>query len=190
MSRPGRWFLAGAVLLLFACSTNERVDPPAAPGAVDEPTVNDEVPRHPESNRERIRLTISGADFLMEVSDDDVERHQGLSGRTRLGSDEGMIFVYPRAKILGYWMKDCLIDLEIVYVRGDGTIMSMHRMKKEPPRGDEERLSAYEERLPRYPSRHSVQFVLEFAPGTIDRLKLKKGAKIVLPRKALLENAR
>jgi uncharacterized membrane protein (UPF0127 family) len=182
--------LAGSLLLLIACSapeqqSDETPTEPTPPHAASDPTTP-----HPVSGRDRIRITVGEESFLMEISDDDRERIQGLSGRTRLGVDEGMLFVYTRPKALGYWMKDCLIDLEILYLRSDGTIMSMHRMKKEPPRGDEERLTAYEERLPRYPSRHLVQFALEFAPGTIERLGLKTGRVIDLPRARLVEQAR
>lgn len=126
----------------------------------------------------------------MEISDDDPERILGLSGRTTLGRNEGMLFVYPRPKVLGYWMKDCLIDLEIVYLRRDGRIASMHRMRKEPPQGAGESSDRYEQRLPRYPSGQVVQFALEFAPGTIDRLGLERGMTIDLPRERLAKQAR
>jgi len=148
------------------------------------------VPAHPVSGRERIEIEIAGERFLMEISDDDEERILGLGGRPRLGRDEGMIFVYPRPRVLGFWMKDCLIDLEIVYLDRGGRIASIHRMKREPPRTDAESMTDYEDRLPRYPSGRVVQYALEFAPGTLERLHLKKGAKIVLPGKALLKNAR
>lgn len=177
--------------MLIACSTHQEQDTgtdPATPGTESADTTV--VPPHPDSGRDRIELVIAGDRFLMEISDDDPERTLGLSGRQRLGRNEGMLFVYPDKKVLGYWMNNCLIDLEIVYVRDDGRIMSMHRMKKEPPRGGEERLNDYEDRLPRYSSRYLVQYALEFTPGTIDRLGLEKGQVIDLPRRQLQENVR
>ena len=135
--------------MLIACSTHQDTGigtDPATPAT--EPADTTVVPPHPDSGRDRIELVIAGDRFLMEISDDVPERTLGLSGRKRLGRDEGMLFVYPQKKVLGYWMKDCLIDLEIVYLREDGRIMSMHRMKKEPVRGGEERLNDYEDRLP------------------------------------------
>ena len=177
--------------MLIACSTPQATSTepdPTVPGS--KPAETTTVPPHPESGRDRIELVINDERFLMEISDDTPERTLGLSGRKRLGRDEGMLFVYPDKRVLGYWMKDCLIDLEIVYLREDGRIMSMHRMKKEPPRGGEERLNDYEDRLPRYSSRYLVQYALEFAPGTIDRLGLKKGQVIELPGKQLQENVR
>jgi hypothetical protein len=186
-----RIILSACFGMLIACSTpqatSSEVDPTVRGS---EPAETTAVPPHPDSGRDRIELVIKDERFLMEISDDDRERTLGLSGRERLGRNEGMLFVYPEKKVLGYWMKDCLIDLEIVYVREDGRIMSMHRMKKEPPRGGEERLNHYEDRLPRYSSRYLVQYALEFTPGTIDRLGLKKGQVISLPAKQLQENVR
>lgn len=182
--------LVVSIAVLIACTGSGQEQPPQDVVVQDIDTTQPPPEPHPTSGRDRIRLGIGTESFLMEVSDDDRERILGLGGRTRLGRNEGMIFVYPKPKVLGFWMKDCLIDLEILYVRGDGRIMSMHRMPKEPPRGDEERLSTYEERLPRYPSRYVVQFALEFAPGTIERLGLRTGQVLALPAKTLLDDAR
>ena len=107
-----------------------------------------------------------------------------------MGPDNGMLFVYPEPRELGFWMNECLTDLDIVYVDGNGRIKSMHRMKAEPPRREDERRTEYEARLPRYRSVHLVQFALEFAPGTIDRLQLRLGDTLDLPRADLIENAR
>ena len=146
--------------------------------------------KHPISGLPTIKIPIAGESFTFEIADDAWERARGLSGRKRLGKDEGMLFAYARPEILGYWMKNCLIDIDIVYVRRDGRIMAVHRMKKEPPRRDGEFLSEYEARLPRYSSKHIVQFALEFPAGTIDRLKLKEGQRLTLPREQLLKDAK
>lgn len=101
-----------------------------------------------------------------------------------------MLFAYPKQDVLGFWMKDCLTDIDIAYVSSDGRILSMHRMKKPPERLPDERIATYEARLKRYPSRHLVQFALEFAPGTIERLGLVVGDRLRLPVRGLIEAAR
>jgi len=145
--------------------------------------------KHPISGLTRIKIPIASEHFTFEIADDSWERARGLSGRDKLGKNEGMIFVYARPDTLGYWMRNCLIDIDIAYVRADGRIMALHRMKKEPPRREGETMSEYEARLPRYPSRNIVQFALEFPAGTIDRLKLKTGQRLTLPRQELLKHA-
>ena len=101
-----------------------------------------------------------------------------------------MIFAYPKRDVLGFWMKGCLTDIDIAYVSSDGRIMSMHRMKRPPERLPDERIAVYEARLPRYSSRHLVQFALEFAPGTIERLGLEIGDRVDIPKKRLIDAAR
>ena len=126
----------------------------------------------------------------MELADNPLARERGLSGRRRVAPNEGMLFVYPEPRELGFWMNECLTDLDIVYVDRHGRIKSMHRMKAEPPRREQEPRGEYEARLPRYRSVHLVQFALEFAPGTIDRLELRLGDIVDLPRSRLVEDAR
>ena len=144
---------------------------------------------HPISKLKRLRIELADEPFVMEIADDERSRGRGLSGRTRLAPTEGMLFVYPEPRELGFWMNECLTDLDILYVDSRGRIKSMHRMKAEPPRREGERLSEYEARLPRYRSVHLVQFALEFAPGTIDRLQLRLGDTVELPRATLVKDA-
>ena len=188
--------------LLLGCSPapTDQATPaiPATPGVLAEeapaPTPSPEdpepLPPHPDSKLERLQIEVAGAPFVMEVADDLRSRGRGLSGRTRVAPNEGMLFVYPEPKELGFWMNECLTDLDIIYVDQHGRIKSMHRMKAEPPRREDERQWQYEARLPRYRSVHLVQFALEFTPGTIDRLKLRLGDTVELPRATLIEGAK
>ena len=146
--------------------------------------------KHPVSGLERLRIPVAGEVFLMEIADEPVSRARGLGGRKTIPKQEGMLFAYPKRDVLGFWMKGCLTDIDIVYVSSDGRILSMHRMKRPPERRPDERIATYEARLPRYSSRHLVQFALEFAPGTIDRLGLEVGDRLKLPTARLIESAR
>ena len=188
--------------LLLGCSptTARQTAPPPPPQAHPAPTAPPEDPTppedlepltpHPVSKLQRLRIEVGGAPFVMEIADDTRSRARGLSGRTRVAPTEGMLFVYPEPRELGFWMNERLTDLDIIYVDQHGRIKSMHRMKAEPPRQEGERQSQYEARLPRYRSIHLVQFALEFAPGTIERLNLRLGDMLTLPRATLIGNAR
>lgn len=191
-----RWLSIGLTLLVGCTPGNaEQETPTSAPPAEVSPPASQEATEpplapHPVSRLPRLRIEVADERFVMELADDVRSRARGLSGRRRVARNDGMLFVYPEPRELGFWMNECLTDLDIVYVDGNGRIKSMHRMKAEPPRRENERRTEYEARLPRYRSVHLVQFALEFAPGTIDRLQLRLGDTLDLPRSDLIENAR
>lgn len=118
--------------------------------------------------------------FKLEVAADEKSRAKGLMNRRKIDDDGGMIFIYKRAEPRSFWMKNCLVDIDLLYLDGRGRIGSMHKMKKEPPRGENESVVEYERRLKRYPSRRPAQFIIELKPGCIDRLKPKVGQTIEL----------
>ena len=188
--------LAICLVLLIGCAPGTagpevpvpQDEPPVAPST--EPSKPKPLAPHPISKLKRLRIQLADQPFVLEVADDMRSRGRGLSGRTRVAPTEGMLFVYPEPRELGFWMNECLTDLDILYVDKDGRIKSMHRMKTEPPRREGEQRLEYEARLPRYRSVHLVQFALEFATGTIDRLGLRLGDTVELPRRELIESAR
>lgn len=72
-----------------------------------------------------ITLTIGTTTVLAEVADTPAERSRGLGGRTELAEGQGMWFVFETDGRWGFWMKDTLIALDIIWVAADGTIVSI-----------------------------------------------------------------
>ena len=137
----------------------------------------------PKDDKKKVpkeQIVIAGETFKLEVAADEKSRAKGLMGRKKIDEHGGMIFIYKRAQRQSFWMKNCLIDIDILYLDTRGRIVSMHKMKKEPPRGQNETAFDYERRLKRYPSGRPSQFIIELKPGSIDRLKLKVGQSIEL----------
>lgn len=132
-----------------------------------------------------VNLDVAGRSFLMEVAATDDSRRKGCGGRTRLLPNEGMIFVHPDEQVRNYWMKDCLIDLDIAFLDGKGRVVAIHRMKHEKPRQAYEREYDYKSRLRRYSSRRPARYALEFKHGTIDQLQIRVGQVIPLPHDGL-----
>ncbi len=126
------------------------------------------------------QIIIAEETFKLEVAADEKSRAKGLMGRKKIDEHGGMIFIYKRAQPQSFWMKNCLTDIDLMYLDSRGRIVSMHKMKKEPPRGQNETAFDYERRLKRYPSGRAAQFIIELKPGSIDRLKLKVGQTIEL----------
>ncbi|MFM1823503.1 MAG: hypothetical protein RI967_1769, partial [Planctomycetota bacterium] len=100
-----------------------------------------------------------------------------------------MVFVHRNPQVLSYWMKDCLIDLDIVFVDADGRIAAIHEAKREPLRRKSQPLAIYERGLKRYSSNRRVQFALEFPAGTVARLKPTMGQRLPFDRAGLVKRA-
>jgi uncharacterized membrane protein (UPF0127 family) len=50
-----------------------------------------------------------------EVADDEPEREAGLMFRTKLVSGTAMLFVFPQAQHLSFWMKNTPLPLDILF---------------------------------------------------------------------------
>lgn len=127
-----------------------------------------------------VRVTVSddaGEDhvFYLEPALDNDTRVLGLSHRTEIAEDGGMIFVFPSARVQAFVMRHCPIPIDIVYLDRSGRVVAEHAMLPEEPQGEGESDRDYELRLKRYPSRFSVPVVLEFAGGTNQRLGIEEG---------------
>lgn len=65
---------------------------------------------------EPIKISINNVALNALVADTDKERVQGLSGRTGLKEDEGLLFVFEKEGFHGFWMKDMLFPIDIAWV--------------------------------------------------------------------------
>jgi uncharacterized membrane protein (UPF0127 family) len=155
--RVGLTLLVG----VLAAAAAERDDP------ADKPPPKEEV-------------VVAGEVFKLEVAADEEARTRGLMGRKEIDEHGGMLFLFKDLRWRFFWMKNCLVDIDLVYLDERGRIVRLHKMKTEPPRADDEPEWAYERRLKRYTSRRPAQFALELKAGSIDRLKLKLGQTIEL----------
>ncbi|TVQ94414.1 MAG: DUF192 domain-containing protein [Deltaproteobacteria bacterium] len=74
-------------------------------------------------------LEVEGHRVFVEVADDEERRARGLMNRDKLGSNSGMLFVYPNEAPRGFWMKNTRIPLSIAYIDKSGGIVSIHDMR-------------------------------------------------------------
>ena len=69
-----------------------------------------------------------------EVAADVGTRSKGLMHRTKLGNNEGMLFVFEQKAQHCFWMRNTLIPLSIAFLGDDGTILNIENMQ---PKSDE-----------------------------------------------------
>ena len=81
-------------------------------------------------------LRLDGVPFRPEVAKTPGQRAHGLMNRTRAPKD-GMLFVFPDATTGGFWMKNTLVPLTIVFFDSSGNRvrrLSMTPCRKDPCR--------------------------------------------------------
>lgn len=159
-------------------------------------------------------VKVGGEWFHLEIADTDPVRMKGLGQRDHIDPDGGMLFVFTQPQNPsrgGFVMRDCPIDIDIIYLDGSGRVGNWHAMKADPRGPDEgkpgetgvdaggnsvpmsEGAQKYEARLHRYEPRFAYQFAIELKGGTIEsRLKgkIKEGDKIDMPLEALKKHAK
>ena len=118
-------------------------------------------------------MTLGGETFTVELAFTRYTRGLGLMFRRELEADRGMLFIFAGARPRQFYMRNCLIDLDAVFIRPDGGIDTIYTMLK-PVDGEALRF---------YSSDSPVQYVLELPAGTAQRLGLQPGQHIKLPER-------
>lgn len=113
-------------------------------------------------------VTIGNKRYSVELALTDSERQKGLSNRTSLGIDKGMLFVFPDANIWSFWMKDTLIPLDIIWLN-DNIIVEMTTLSKETS-----------DNIPRYTPKNKANRVLELNAGEISENNFQIGDKVAI----------
>ena len=72
-------------------------------------------------------LRINGTDIEVEVVKTAKERVLGLSGRSTLKENQGMLFVFDETSQHGMWMKDMNFPIDIVWLASDFKIVSLEK---------------------------------------------------------------
>jgi uncharacterized membrane protein (UPF0127 family) len=67
--------------------------------------------------------------IVAEVAQNPNDRAVGLMGRQSLPENQGMLFIFERAGVQCFWMKNTFVPLSIAFLRDDGTITNIADMQ-------------------------------------------------------------
>lgn len=131
------------------------------------------------------RVRIADETFTMELAITEEQTVRGMGGRDSFPEGGGMMFVFAEADHRAFWMKDCLIDIDLIFIDSRGIVTAVHRMPAEPPQQEGETQQQYDNRLPLYHSYYPAQFAIELPAGSIDRLGVKPEDRIQMDLEGL-----
>lgn len=111
-------------------------------------------------------IHVPKGDITAEISNTPDKRELGLSNRTSLGANSGMLFIFPVQGSYMFWMKDMHFPIDIVWINVDRKVV-----------GIDSNISpdTYPEA---FNSPGKVQFVLELNAGDAERFGIKEGTSL------------
>lgn len=110
-------------------------------------------------------VSINAHRLVVELAETTQARACGLSNRTVLDKDHGMLFVYPRSELITFWMKDTRIPLSIAFLDDSGKIINIEIM-------------APDQTETRYHSRLPALYALEVNQGWFRMHGIKAGDRV------------
>ena len=105
--------------------------------------------------------------LTLEVAESRSAREKGLMDRRALGTDEGMLFIYPHERMLSFWMKNTFLPLDIMFFSSSGEWINTVE-KAEPLTLSSRRSSA------------PARFVVEMIGGSAERLGIGEGSALFI----------
>ncbi|MGB8691739.1 MAG: DUF192 domain-containing protein [Microcoleus sp.] len=157
----------GVTIFLLGCSPILPVASNSDPGILvsQSPTPTSLGQVLPVSARARI----ADRQIELEVAKTPEQQSMGLMYRTSLPDDRGMLFEFKPARWVNFWMKNCQISLDMIFLR-DGVVTAIEAGA--PP--------CTADPCPTYGPNTIVDRVIELRSGRAAELGLKVGDRIAI----------
>ena len=101
---------------------------------------------------------IGNTPMVIEIADTEEARVRGLSGRTVLPPDHGMLFVFPQNGIYRFWMPEMHFPLDIIWIDEQKRVIGAAQNAE--PIVDESNITLYQ-------PPHPVRYALEVNAGFV-----------------------
>lgn len=117
----------------------------------------------PQISYEKKVVMLGDTRYILEVADTDFLRERGLSYRTSLAPQTGMLFVFDVPRIIRFWMKDMNFPIDIIWLDADKKVVRIEHSVSP---------STYPSSFgPEIPT----QYVIEIPAGEAQNIGLSKG---------------
>jgi hypothetical protein len=113
----------------------------------------------------------SGHEFSLEIAADSASRERGYMGRERVGPREGMLFVFEADAPHAFWMKNCRVALDMIWLDRSRRVVWIAADRQPCPEAGE---------CPTIAPPSPARYVLELAAGTAALEKLRTGDDVVI----------
>ncbi len=105
--------------------------------------------------------------FLAEVAKTKAQRMKGLMFRENLPSDKAMFFVFEQPSVHNFWMKNCLISLDIIWLDENYKVVAISPDNQPCKDGEE---------CPSISPNAVANYVLEISAGLASQIGLTEGS--------------
>ena len=120
------------------------------------------------SEAELVGIQVDDINARVELAYTPEGRRLGLMGRQQLGRDEGMLFVFPREKVLEMWMLNVQIPLDVGFFDRNGRLLGWRSMGVDGGKAI-------------YASTAPALYAMEMNQGWFERHPIAPGAQLRLP---------
>lgn len=79
-------------------------------------------------------VSVGDQTFSVEIADNHTKRQIGLMWRESMPEDHGMLFIFERVSRHGFWMKNTLIPLDIIWISEEGRVVDVQTLDPCPPK--------------------------------------------------------
>lgn len=168
-----RWMVVAVPLLASACQQEAQGSAPRATPKAAEPrprvtdvTAEDYVMQPLPRGHVRLEDAFGGARRVeVEIAATAGTRARGMMWRKELAEGKGMLFLFPHEEVQGFWMRNTLIPLDMIFITSDLRVAGI--VSRAVPR-------SLESRSVGVPS----QYVLEVPGGWTEKVGIRKGSTV------------
>ncbi len=114
-------------------------------------------------------IIIKGVTFTVEIAKTPKEQEVGLSEKTSLPNDKGMLFVFEKPGFYSFWMKNMKLPIDILFINNNKIVTIFENAQ--PPTSSLENLQIYS------PSQEADK-TLEINAGTSKKYGIQVGDEI------------